>query len=322
MKEEKLIKSWTKRHLLDLRELTEEEIRTILDQAQAFKEVLIRPIPKVPTLRGKTIANMFFEASTRTKLSFGLAAKRLNADTINFSASSSSVKKGESLKDTAKNIQAMKVDIIVIRHPTSGTPHILSNTVDCSIVNAGDGAHEHPTQALLDMVTIQEHKGKIKNLNVCIIGDISHSRVARSNIWGLIKLGANVTVCGPSTLIPPQIEELGVEVTYDVDQAIKKADVINVLRMQLERQQGGMFPSLREYTRSFGIDRNRLKKAKSDLLIMHPGPINRGIELSQEVADLEKKEEGPYSVILNQVTNGIAVRMAVLYLVSVYQRES
>jgi len=320
MVESKLTKDWTREHLLGLRELSKLEIETILNQTQVFKEILMRPIPKVPTLRGKTIANLFFEPSTRTKLSFELAAKRLSADTLNVSASSSSVLKGESIRDTAKNIRAMNVDIIIIRHSSPGVPYILSKTVDCSIVNAGDGAHEHPTQGLLDLFTIKEHKRKIDGLNVSIIGDIAHSRVARSNIWGLTKLGAKVTVCGPATLIPPYIEDMGVRITYDVKEAVKDADVINVLRIQKERQRGGLFPSLREYAAFFGINKNILKYTKSGLLVMHPGPINRGVELSQEVADMVKLDDGSYSVILDQVTNGIAVRMAVLYLISIFKK--
>jgi len=322
MKSDTLTINWDKKHLLGLRDLSKAELQIILDQTQVFKEILVRPIPKVPTLRGKTIANLFFEPSTRTKLSFELAAKRLSADTLNVAASSSSVLKGETLIDTARNIHAMNVDIIVIRHSSPGAPYILSEKIDCSVINAGDGACEHPTQGLLDIFTIKEHKGKIKGLKVSIIGDIAHSRVARSNIWALTKLGAKVTVCGPATLIPPNIQDMGVEVTYNVDEAIKDADVINVLRIQLERQQSGLFPSLREYTRFFGIDSNRLKNAKPDLLIMHPGPINLGVEISQEVAQLAKVKDNPYSVILDQVTNGIAVRMAVLYLVSIHKENS
>ncbi len=322
MDETKLVKSWDKKHLLGIRELSKDEIDIILDQARAFKEVLTRPVPKVPTLRGKTIASLFFESSTRTKLSFSLAAKRLSADSISLSSSSSSILKGESLIDTARNIRAMNVDIIIIRHSSSGVPYILSKVVDCSIVNAGDGTHEHPTQALLDIFTIKEHKDNIENLKVSIIGDIAHSRVARSNIWGLTKLGAKVTVCGPATLIPPKIEQMGVKVVYDIDEALEEADVVNVLRIQLERQQEGLFPSLREYTRFFGINKERLRKAKPGLLIMHPGPVNRGVELSQEVADMKKSNNMPYSVILDQVTNGIAVRMSVLYLVSICKSEN
>lgn len=300
---------WTKKDLLGLEELSREEIELILGQAESFREISERPIKKVPTLRGKTVVNLFFESSTRTRASFELAAKRLSADTLSVVSSSSSVLKGETLKDTARNIEAMKVDYIIMRHSASGAPHMLAKAVSPAVINAGDGLHEHPTQALLDMFTIRQKKGKIQGLNVSIIGDISHSRVARSNIWGLTKLGASVTVCGPKTLIPAEIEKMGVKVTYDLREAAGKADVLNILRIQLERQKKGLFPSIREYARMFGVNRAFLEKyAKKDTLIMHPGPINRGIELSQDVAD------GPYSVILDQVTNGIAVRMAILFL--------
>ena len=301
---------WKRKGLLGLEELSAGEIKFILDTAESFKEISLRPIRKVPTLRGKTIVNLFFEPSTRTRISFELAAKRLSADTVNISASTSSVVKGETLKDTARNIEAMKVDVIIIRHSLPGAPHFLSRVVSPSLINAGDGAHEHPTQGLLDLFTIREKKGKIKGLKVVIVGDIAHSRVARSNIWGLIKLGAEVAVVGPATLIPPEIEKMGVKVYYRVEEAIREADVINVLRIQLERQRGGLLPSLREYRQLFGINRERLKVACPQALIMHPGPINRGIELDADVAD------GPYSVILDQVTNGLAVRMAVLYLLA------
>ncbi len=301
---------WQKKDLLSLEELSKEEILLILNQAQGFREISERRIKKVPTLRGKTVVNLFFESSTRTRTSFELAAKRLSADIVNISSSTSSVIKGETLKDTAKNIEAMKIDIIVIRHSAAGSPHMLAKTVSAGVINAGDGAHEHPTQGLLDLFTIIDKKGSIEGLKVSIIGDITHSRVARSNIWGLTKLGAKVKVCGPKTLIPPEIEKMGVEVTYDISEAIKGADVLNVLRIQLERQAQGLFPSIREYAVKFGIDRKKLELAKKDVLIMHPGPINRGVELTPEVAD------GPYSVILDQVTNGIAVRMAILYLIS------
>lgn len=301
---------WKRKDLLGLEELSAGEIQFILDTAESFKEVSLRPIRKVPALRGKTIVNLFFEPSTRTRISFELAAKRLSADTINISASTSSTVKGETFKDTARNIEAMKVDVIIMRHSLPGAPHFLARVVSPSLINAGDGAHEHPTQGLLDLFTIREKKGKIKGLKVVIIGDIAHSRVARSNIWGLIKLGAEVAVVGPATLIPPEIEKMGVRVYYRVDEAIREADVINVLRIQLERQGGGLLPSLREYRQLFGINRERLKAACPHALIMHPGPINRGIELDPDVAD------GPYSVILDQVTNGLAVRMAVLYLLA------
>lgn len=301
---------WERKDLLGLEELSAREIEFILDTAESFKEISLRPIRKVPALRGKTIVNLFFEPSTRTRTSFELAAKRLSADTVNISASTSSVVKGETLKDTARNIEAMKVDVIIMRHSMPGAPHFLARVVSPSLINAGDGAHEHPTQGLLDLFTIREKKGKIKGLKVVIIGDIAHSRVARSNIWGLIKLGAEVAVVGPTTLIPLEIERMGVKVYYRVEEAIRKADVINVLRIQLERQKTGLFPSLREYRQIFGINRERLKVARPDLLIMHPGPINRGIEIDPDVAD------GPYSVILDQVTNGLAVRMAILYLLA------
>lgn len=302
--------TWQKKDLLGLEELSTEEIELILETAGSFKEISLRPIKKVPTLRGKTVVLFFFEPSTRTRTSFELAAKRMSADLVNIQTNSSSLVKGETLKDTAKNIEAMKVDLIVMRHSSSGAPHLLAKTVSPSIINAGDGSHEHPTQGLLDLFTIKEHKKKIAGLNVSIIGDIAHSRVARSNIWGLTKLGANVTICGPATLIPAEIERLGVKVTYDVKEAIKGADVINLLRIQLERQSQNLFPSLREYAMKFGLDSEKMKLAKKGVLIMHPGPINRGVEITPEVAD------GLYSVILEQVTNGIAVRMAVLYLVS------
>ncbi|MFH1395505.1 MAG: aspartate carbamoyltransferase catalytic subunit, partial [Candidatus Omnitrophota bacterium] len=281
------------------------------ENAEKFKEVLARPIPKVPALRGKTIVNLFCEPSTRTRSSFELAAKRLSADTLSIAASSSSFIKGESLKDTAQNIEAMRVDMIIIRHSCSGAAHFLAQNVKGSVINAGDGMHEHPTQALLDVFTIKEKKDKIKNLRVSIIGDIAHSRVARSNIWALTKLGAKVTVCGPKTLIPKEIEKMGVSVTYNIEEALKDADVLNILRIQKERQQKALFPSIREYIKGFGITKPLLNKyAKEDVLVMHPGPINRGIELSQDVAD------GKYSVILEQVTNGVAVRMAVLFLLN------
>ena len=299
---------WQRKDLLGLEELSAEEIELILSTATSFKEISERPIKKVPTLRGKTVVMFFVEASTRTRTSFELAAKRLSADTISIAASTSSLQKGETLKDTVKNIEAMKIDAIVIRHSYSGAPYTLARVLKPSIINAGDGSHEHPTQGLLDMFTIKEKKHRIKGLNISIIGDIMHSRVARSNIWGLTKLGANVTVCGPATLIPPEIEKMNVKVTTDIKEAIKTADVLNVLRIQLERQKDTFFPSIREYAMKFGVTLEKLKDAKKDILIMHPGPINRGIELTPEVAD------GPFSVILDQVTNGIAVRMAVLYL--------
>ncbi|MFH1837241.1 MAG: aspartate carbamoyltransferase catalytic subunit [Candidatus Omnitrophota bacterium] len=302
---------WTKKHLLGIEDLSKEEITLILDQSVNFKEILKRAIPKVPTLRGKTIVNLFCEASTRTRASFELAAKRLSADTLGVTASTSSFLKGETLKDTAKNLEAMKIDMIVIRHGCAGAAHLLSKCVNASIINAGDGSHEHPTQGLLDAFTIRENLKNIEGLNVSIIGDIAHSRVARSNIWALTKLGAKVTVCGPKTLMPAEIEKMGCRVTYDIKEAVHKADVLNVLRIQLERQKKSLFPTIREYVNNFGITKELLdSSAKKEVLIMHPGPINRGVELSQEIADSQ------YSVILDQVTNGVAVRMAVLFLLS------
>lgn len=297
------------RHLLGLEHLSRQEIRLILDTADSFKEVIERPIRKVPALRGKNIANLFFESSTRTRMSFELAEKQLSADSLNFTGSTSSVVKGETLLDTARNIEAMKVDCIVVRHAASGAPQFLADHLDHAVVvNAGDGAHEHPTQGLLDLLTIRDNMENIEGLRVVIVGDITHSRVARSTIWGLRTMGASVAVCGPPTFLPIGIEEMGVEVFYNLEEAIQEADVIYMLRIQLERQQGGLFPSLREYARLYGLDAEKLKLAKADAIIMHPGPINRGVELDTSVAD------SPQSVILNQVTNGVAVRMAVLYL--------
>jgi aspartate carbamoyltransferase catalytic subunit len=301
---------WTKKDLLGLEELTKEEIELILATADSFKEVSTREIKKVPALRGKTVVNLFYEPSTRTRISFELAAKRLSADVINIATETSSVRKGETLIDTGKNIEALKVDIIVMRHNYSGAAIMLARHVKASVVNAGDGWHEHPTQALLDMFTLKEKLGKIEGLNISIVGDIAHSRVARSNIWGLTKLGAKVTVCAPRILIPSGIEQMGVKVTDDIEQALSHADAVNVLRMQFERDQDNAFPKQLEYFKNFGITRERLEKAKKNIIVMHPGPINRGIEISSEVAD------GANSVILEQVTNGIAVRMAVLFLVA------
>lgn len=301
---------WTRKDLLGLEDLSKEEIELILHTAESFKEVSERSVKKVPALRGKTVVNLFFESSTRTRTSFELAAKRLSADIVNIAMQASSVSKGETFKDTAKNIEAMKIDIIIMRHAASGAPYMLARSVKSSVINAGDGSHEHPTQGLLDIFTMKQKKGKIKGLKVSIVGDITHSRVARSNIWGLNKLGAEVTVCGPKTLIPVDIEKLGVNVKYDLRDALKDADVVNILRIQHERQQRGLFPSLREYVNRFGINKDVLRCAKKDIIIMHPGPINRGVEITPEVAD------GPQSVILEQVTNGIAVRMAVLYLIA------
>ncbi|MDD4953813.1 MAG: aspartate carbamoyltransferase catalytic subunit [Candidatus Omnitrophica bacterium] len=301
---------WTRKDLLGLEELSKEEIDLILNTADSFKEVSSREIKKVPALRGKTVVNLFYEPSTRTRVSFEVAAKRLSADVINIATETSSVRKGETLIDTGRNIEALKVDIIVVRHNYSGAPVMLARHLKASVVNAGDGWHEHPTQALLDIFTIKEKLGRIAGLNVSIVGDIAHSRVARSNIWGLTKLGAKVTVCAPPMLIPPAIEQMGVRVTHDITDALAAADAINVLRMQFERDQDGAFPKQLEYFKNYGLTRERLKEAKKDILVMHPGPINRGIEMSSDVAD------GGNSVILEQVTNGIAVRMAVLFLVA------
>ncbi len=296
--------------LLGLEYLSKDEIQLIIDTAIPFKKLFTRSIKKVPTLRGKTVVLLFYEPSTRTRISFELAAKRLSADTVNIATSTSSVQKGESLIDTGKTLEAMKADFVVIRHSMSGSAHVLARNISSSVINAGDGSHEHPTQGLLDIFTILEKKGKIEGLKVVIVGDIMHSRVARSNIWGLKKLGADVTVCGPSTLIPKDIQKTGVNVSYDIDTAIKDADVINVLRIQLERQKENLFPSLREYTLLYGLDKYRLKKAQKDVLILHPGPMNRGIEITSDVADSSQ------AVINEQVTNGIAIRMAVLYLLA------
>ena len=301
---------WKRKDLLGLEELSREEIEHILSTAQSFKEVSTRDIKKVPALRGKTVVNLFYEPSTRTRVSFEVASKRLSADVINVEVESSSVKKGETLIDTGKNIQALKADILVVRHGCAGAPAMLARSLKISVVNGGDGWHEHPTQALLDMFTLKEKLGRIEGLNVSIVGDIGHSRVARSNIWGLIKLGAKVKVCAPKMLIPEGIEKMGAVVTHDIDEALADADAINVLRMQFERDDKGAFPDQIEYFNSFGITKERLKKAKKDIIVMHPGPINRGIEIASDVAD------GESSVILEQVTNGIAARMAVLYLVS------
>ena len=297
------------RHLLGLATYAGDEIQLILDTAREFREVLERPIKRVPTLRDVTVVNLFFESSTRTRISFELAEKRLSADTVNFSASASSVAKGETLKDTARNIEAMKIDMVVIRHRSAGAAHFLTRCVDSVVINAGDGAHEHPTQGLLDLLTMSDSFPTFEGLNVSIIGDITHSRVARSNIHGLKALGANVTLCGPTTMMPFGIGAMGVRVTHRLDEALEGCDVAMALRIQLERQEGGLFPSLREYHNQFGIKLAHLDQHK-DLLIMHPGPINRGVELASEVADHER------AVILNQVTNGVAVRMAVLYLLA------
>ncbi len=302
--------NWMRKDLLGLEDLSQEEIEFILTTADSFKEVSTREIKKVPALRGKTVVNLFYEPSTRTRVSFEIAAKRLSADVINIASETSSVKKGETLIDTGQNIEALKVDIIVVRHNYSGAAAMLARHVKASVINAGDGWHEHPTQALLDIFTLKEKLGGIQGLNVSIVGDIAHSRVARSNIWGLTKLGAQVMVCAPKMLIPPAIEEMGVAVTHDIDEALHHADAVNVLRMQFERDEEGAFPQQLEYFKNFGITQERLQKAKKDIIVMHPGPLNRGIEIASDVAD------GLNSVILEQVTNGIAVRMAVLFLVA------
>jgi len=302
--------SWNRKHLLDIESLTAEDLLTILDTARAFKAVGERAIKKVPALRGKTVINLFIEPSTRTRISFELYEQRLSADIINFTAEASSLKKGETLKDTARNLEALNADFIVIRHSASGAPHFLARVLDASVINAGDGAHEHPTQALLDAFTIRERKGSIKDLKVTILGDILYSRVARSDIWALTKLGAQVTLCGPATLVPRQFEQMGCHVTYDVEEAIGDADIINLLRIQHERQRKTMFPSLGEYSSFFGLNKARLSRTKPEALIMHPGPINRGVEIDSEIADSNR------SLILEQVTNGLAVRMAVLFLLN------
>ncbi len=301
---------WTRKDLLGLQDLSSDEINLILDQTAPMKDIIQRDIKKVPTLRGKSVINLFYEPSTRTRTSFELAGKYLSADTSSLAVSTSSVVKGESLIDTGKTIDVMGADIVVIRHQASGAPLLLSQNIKASVVNAGDGFHEHPTQGLLDMFTIREKKGTIQGLTVTILGDVLHSRVARSNIWGLTKLGAKVRVAGPSTLMPPGLAEMGVEVFNRIEDAVAGADVVNVLRIQLERQQKGLFPTLREYARLFGLNQARLALAQPDALVLHPGPMNRGVEISPEVAD------GPQSVITEQVTNGVAVRMAVLYLMA------
>ena len=301
---------WKRKDLLGLKDLEPEEIELILDTAESFQEIGNRPIKKVPTLQGRTLVNLFFESSTRTRISFELAEKRLSADTVNFSADVSSTVKGETVKDTAKNLEALQVSLVIMRHPSSGAPHRLARYLNCGVINAGDGINEHPTQALLDMFTVRQKKGKLKGVKVSFIGDILHSRVARSNLWGLTKMGAEVTLCGPRTLLPRDVEKLGVRVTTSLAEAVESADVINLLRIQLERQKDSYFPSIREYASTYQINRDVLKKAKPDVVIMHPGPVNRGVELSSDVVD------GPYSIILDQVTNGLAVRMAVLYLLS------
>ena len=296
--------------LVGLEELSAEQIQLILDTAEPFKEVSERAIKKVPALRGKTIVNLFFEASTRTRISFEFAEKRLSADTVNVAAGGSSVSKGETLVDTARNLEAMRIDMVVIRHPSSGAAKFLGDRIRSNVINAGDGKHEHPTQGLLDLLTLRDRFGRIAGLKVAICGDVLHSRVARSNIWGLLKLGAEVAMCGPATLIPRELAELGVQIIPRIDDAIAWADALNVLRLQLERMHTGYIPSLREYNRVFGITRERLDRARKELVILHPGPMNRGVEIDSDVAD------GPGSVILPQVTNGVAIRMAALYLLA------
>jgi aspartate carbamoyltransferase catalytic subunit len=296
--------------LLGLEQLTAGQINLILDTAVPLKEISERTIKKVPTLRGATIVNLFFEASTRTRISFEFAEKRMSADTVNVTSAGSSVSKGETLVDTARNLEAMRIDMVVIRHPASGAAQFLAERIESNVINAGDGTHEHPTQGLLDLLTLRDHFGTLEGKRVCLCGDVLHSRVARSNIWGLTKLGAEVAVCGPRSLLPNAINEMGVTVFDRIEAAIEWADALNVLRLQLERMQAGYIPSLREYNRVFGVTRERLDRAPRDVLILHPGPMNRGVEIDSDVAD------GPHSVILNQVTNGVAIRMAVLYLLS------
>jgi aspartate carbamoyltransferase catalytic subunit len=305
--------TWNRKHILGLEELTAREITQILDQAAVFKDNAEEGVLKLDALRGKVIANLFFEPSTRTRTSFGLAAKRLSADTVDFSSSGSSLSKGETFIDTAKNIEAMGVDQVVVRHSTPGAPHLLAKHLNASVLNAGDGTHEHPTQALLDMFTIRERKGTIDGLTVTLVGDILHSRVARSNIRGLKKLGARVIVCGPSTLIPRDIVQMGVEISYDLDAVLPESDCVNLLRVQFERQRSAFFPSIREYAHLFGLNSERARRGKEGMLVLAPGPINRGVELSTEVAD------GPHSVVLDQVTNGLLVRMSCLFLLNEFQ---
>jgi len=299
--------SYPHRHLLGIEPLSPQDIQTILDTADGLKEILDRPIKKVPALRGKTVINLFYEPSTRTRSSFEVAERVLSADSLSIATAASSVTKGETLLDTAKNLEAMNPDMVIMRHGSSGAPHFLARHCRFSVVNAGDGAHEHPTQALLDALTMRQRKGRLKGLRVAIVGDILHSRVARSNLWLLSKMGASVVLCGPPTLLPPGIEALA-PVTFRVDEAVEGADVVMMLRLQMERMSGGFFPTTREYFRHFGLTEERVRRAKKDVVVMHPGPMNRGVEIASEVAD------GPYSVILDQVTNGVAVRMAVLYL--------
>jgi aspartate carbamoyltransferase catalytic subunit len=296
--------------LLGLASLTAEQITLILDTAEPFKEISERAIKKVPALRGQTIVNLFFEASTRTRISFEFAEKRLSADTVNVASTGSSVSKGETLVDTARNLEAMRIDMVVIRHGASGAAQFLAERIESNVINAGDGTHEHPTQGLLDLLTLRDHFGTLAGRRICICGDVLHSRVARSNIWGLTKLGAQVAVCGPRSLLPNEMHEFGVQVFTRIEEAIEWADALNILRLQLERMTSGYIPSQREYNRVFGVSRERLERAPRDVLILHPGPMNRGVEIDSDVAD------GPHSVILHQVTNGVAVRMAVLYLLA------
>ena len=306
--QEAKIAGWTRRHLLDLESLSRSEIETILDTSESLVEVSQRRRRKLSTLKGKVVANLFFEPSTRTRTSFGLAAKRLSADTIDFSPGGSSLSKGETFIDTAKNIEAMGVDVVVVRHTSPGAPLLLARNLQCSVINAGDGAHEHPTQGLLDIFTIRRARRRLEGLTVALVGDIAHSRVARSNIHGLLQLGAHVIVCGPPTLVPQSIARLGVEISHQLDEILPRCDVINMLRIQFERQRSGLFPSIHEYARLFGLNSERMRLAKPDILLLAPGPINRGVEITPDVAD------GPHSAILQQVTNGLAVRMAVLTL--------
>ena len=302
--------SWTRRHLLGLEELSAEEITLILDKAMLFKQAMAKSRTGIPLLTDKTCVNLFFENSTRTRTSFSLAARRLGAQTLDFSSATSSLSKGETFIDTAKNIEAMGIDVVIVRHRTPGTPKLLAENLHCAVVNAGDGPHEHPTQGLLDIMTIRERRGRIQGLTVALVGDIAHSRTARSNIWGLKKLGAQVIVCGPSTLVSPRWAEIGVEFSYSLDAILPRVDVLNLLRIQFERQFTRPFPSVREYAHLYTMDRRRLEKTKDDVLILAPGPINRGVEVTPDVAD------GPHSAILEQVTNGVAVRMAVLWLLA------
>lgn len=296
--------------ILGMKDLSVEEIELILETAESFMEISTREIKKVPTLRGKTVVNLFFEPSTRTRTSFEIAAKRLSADTVNISSATSSVVKGETIIDTAKNLEAMNPDIIVVRHNCSGAPRLLAGLVKQSVINAGDGAHEHPTQALLDIMTVRQKKKRVEGLKIVIVGDIAHSRVARSNIYGLTKMGARVTVSGPPVMMPRDVDKMGVDVLYDMKEALRGADIVMMLRIQTERQEMSLFPSLREYANYYCLNREKLRYAKDDVIVMHPGPVNRGVEISSDVAD------GPFSVILDQVTNGVAVRMALLYLLA------